>query len=1386
MISKDWYKKHLIRIKQKAGARYTPELNIDLPISKIFDGISRTETFYTEIREKYGELLREFRYLTPKFEDIQLQNTYDEVKKQAQSLFKLIEKIKEYNTVPMPWDKVQNQTKALKNHLSKFDEQLRTAKEQVKEIKIPARPDGSYQFSPSETLNSAIHHIYKTQELIRHFEKFSLTTKTRLSNHPFLLLTGSAGTGKTHLLCDVVEQRIQDGIKTLPAFLVFGEHFTDKNSFWDQVLEQLEIESANKTKVTFLKQLDNLGKKAKSRAIFIIDALNENITQAPNFWKNNLDSIIQDIKTYPNIALVVSVRNGFENEVLTEDQKKVFIHEEHNGFRFREWEAVNKFFKAFKLPLPEIPLLMPEFQNPLFLLLFCKAFEKRKNKKDKQIFRGHEGATYIFETYIDSISKPIEKQFQIDSGPKKNIWDTVIEKIAETMVTQNAERIAETKVIDIIHNSHPTIDSSKLIQSLENNMLIVKVPKYEDGERKEGFDIRFPFQKFSDHLIGRFIFKKYENEFGKLNKNIGTGKRYFSKKRKLGKLLSKSWNRGIIEALSIQCPEQLKGIEFIEVAPYLQKHRYLSRIAEESFVESLIWRNPKAFSTDCKNTLNIINQNIIRTESGHNQLLNALLSVAPIPNHPFNAERLYQHLSNISMPKRDSWWSTFLHYQYGERGAVDRLIEWSWSDQDYSHINDESIFLTCMALTWFLTTSNRFLRDKATKGLVCLLQNRIHLLTKLLETFKSVNDTYVIERLFSVAYGCVLRNQKDLKNLKLLAEWIYENIFKNNKPPVHILLRDYARGVIEVALKRGINIKIKEDHINPPYESTWPKTVPSEEELKEKYYPEEFVKGETKDRGFLDIWFSVLGGGDFDRYVIGTNSWSCEWSGRKLTNPEPTRKALLAKFKKQLTFEQKELFEKATNAFFDIDLSEIFKHMDILTPNSKKKLSEEEKKQQEIVEKRRQKEALTEFENSLSEAQNRYFKKEIMPFLDNRGGINDPLETFDLKLAQRWIFNCVIELGYEPKIHRQFDDLVNRYENTGRSEHKAERIGKKYQWIAYHEFMALVSDHFEFKGNSWSDSVESYKGAWQPRIRDIDTSLILQNDDHIKSLVTFSAWKARQGKYDAWEKGKSDEDWVKTNDDLPNPKNIIQVIDDNKRKWLMLKGFLKWEEKTPPEYKKYDIPIREVWYMIKSYVVKKTDADEFFKWAKKQDFMGRWMPESHEFYEVFLGEYPNSVAFEDLRGNYNIWTKSGRGDRELKIPVVVMDDCYLNEFTLDCSHNGSVSVKLPCKWLINEMNLYHKHLDGRFYDNNEKLITIDTSIFEENFPSALMINKQAIFEYLKINGYVIFWTLLGEKQLIGETFSRKHFVGRLEISGCYTLDNKGKIYGESHDKFNKL
>jgi hypothetical protein len=52
----------------------------------------------------------------------------------------------------------------------------------------------------------------------------------------------------------------------------------------------------------------------------------------------------------------------------------------------------------------------------------------------------------------------------------------------------------------------------------------------------------------------------------------------------------------------------------MDVVPYMQKDIYTSDVMRESFVESLIWRNPKAFSSDNKNIVKIINRNIVKTE----------------------------------------------------------------------------------------------------------------------------------------------------------------------------------------------------------------------------------------------------------------------------------------------------------------------------------------------------------------------------------------------------------------------------------------------------------------------------------------------------------------------------------------------------------------------------------------------------------------------------------------------------------------------------------------------------------------------------------------------------------------------------------------------------
>jgi hypothetical protein len=1363
-LDKKWLNSHLKQVKNKAGNRYTPELNIDLPVSEVFGGIGRTVDFYITARTHFGTLRREFNHVSSKYENKSIQRTYDAWSKRILVILKIADEIKEYDVYPIPWKSLKTELKRANKLSWSLSSLLYKEKEKPKKALVPEDTSNNGR-SSSDRFGGDIHYLNKAEEQIRYFERFVDSATAKLSNKPFLILKGVAGTGKTHLLCDVMKQRLSGDVY-LPSVLIFGEFLNNNSDIWSQISKQLGLK--NYTKEKLLNALNRAGKKNSARSIIVIDALNE--TRPISFWQKNLKKLQRECKKYPHIGLIVSIRSGFEKEILSTETEGLFVHQEHHGFQFREWEAVNKFFGEFKLPLPEIPLLTPEFQNPLFLLLFCKAFQSRAKKKGKkEIFRGHEGATYIFESFVDSVSKRISKQFGIDNGPGKNIWDTVIEKVAEDMVSHNEDRIPEDRLMGIVTNEHPLIKHGDFLKELEKNLLLIKVPRYSvEAKDVDGFDFRFPFQKFSDHLIARYIFKKYRVA----NR---TPKQFFSRNTKIGKFLEKSWNRGIIEALSIQCPEQLNGIEFFEVAPYINDY-----LKTSTFVESLVWRRPNAFSVDAKTALKYINQVVIKTDEGDANLLNTMLAVAQVPGHPFNALFLHRNLFKMTMPKRDGRWSTFLHYQHGEKGAVDRLIEWGWSEHNKAHINDESLKLCAIALSWFLTTPDRFIRDKATKALVEILTPRLSILIEILELFKGVNDPYITERLYAVAYGCVLRNKKDSKEIAKLATWFYKNIFKK-KIPKSILLRDYARGVVEFAIDKKI-VKIDKKEILPPYGSKWPNNTPTEKFLKAKYYPEDFFKDKTKDRGYLDIWSSVMHSlgslGDFGRYEV--DSALGHWSGRRHGSKQVSKSVQFETFKESLDKSQSDLFNKI-NPFHGINLRILMRDFD---SEETDKPTEEEIKEREKADAEKRAKSIRDFKNSLSEKRRKYYEKQIEPHLDGHSRINDPVENFDTGLGQRWIFNRVVKLGWSQELHGTYDTNAGR--GDGRSEHKAERIGKKYQWIAFHELLAMVADNFEFKGDRWRNEEKHYNGPWHLSVRDIDPTCTLR--EFPKNSIDTPAFKKPRLDYNAWRKNVTHKTWLKASKDLPNPEEVMELVDDKGISWVVMEGFHEWQEPTPPEHEKYQVPTRTLWYMIKSYIVKKEKAKAVYEWALKQNFMGRWMPESHEFYNIHLEEYPSRPAFLDHYIPYyhhDGWTDGGR-DKKIPARVLVTDDEYMSSgSSIDCSTNGTVHVKLPAKLIVDEMNLVQKHSDGRFYNEKDELVVFDPTIFNKDFPRYLLFRKDRLNDFLNLKGYEIMWTLLGEKNLIGGGGMGQPW-GWLEVSGAYKIDKKTKkLTGSTSSKFKK-
>lgn len=350
------------------------------------------------------------------------------------------------------------------------------------------------------------------------------------------------------------------------------------------------------------------------------------------------------------------------------------------------------------------------------------------------------------------------------------------------------------------------------------------------------------------------------------------------------------------------------------------------------------------------------------------------MTLAAVPDHPLNANRLHVHLSASSMADRDSWWSTFIHRRYEAESAVDRLLDWASSPFRKYKLERSAAILYGTAVCWLFTTSNRFLRDHATKSLVQAIDDDIDVLVALIEKFRSVNDPYVKERICAVAFGCAMKTTNPAR-LKSLGTAMYDWIFAGEKVYSHILVRDYARGVIEAALEAGQCQEVDPRKIRPPYKSTWPKKIPSEAELKSKYGWDQDGMPQA-EWARLSIYHSVMGWGDFARYVIGTNSGSFEWSDIKLgKRPTVTAKEKHDAFVDGLRDDQRKAWDKFQELHFRQIVSNLRRRAEIDVDSDTGRPSEDSLKDElKMAEKK--------FEATLNPTERRIYRRDVVAFAE--------------------------------------------------------------------------------------------------------------------------------------------------------------------------------------------------------------------------------------------------------------------------------------------------------------------------------------------------------------------------------------------------------------------
>ena len=62
LFDEKWFQSHLERALETAERRYSPDLNVELPIAKIFDGLGRLESFDIDLRIALREVRQSFKW----------------------------------------------------------------------------------------------------------------------------------------------------------------------------------------------------------------------------------------------------------------------------------------------------------------------------------------------------------------------------------------------------------------------------------------------------------------------------------------------------------------------------------------------------------------------------------------------------------------------------------------------------------------------------------------------------------------------------------------------------------------------------------------------------------------------------------------------------------------------------------------------------------------------------------------------------------------------------------------------------------------------------------------------------------------------------------------------------------------------------------------------------------------------------------------------------------------------------------------------------------------------------------------------------------------------------------------------------------------------------
>lgn len=379
-------------------------------------------------------------------------------------------------------------------------------------------------------------------------------------------------------------------------------------------------------------------------------------------------------------------------------------------------------------------------------------------------------------------------------------------------------------------------------------------------------------------------------------------------------------------------------------------------------------------------------------------------------------------------------------------------------------------------------------------------------------------------------------------------------------------------------------------------------------------------------------------------------------------------------------------------------------------------------------------------------------------------------DGFDGRIARRWVLQRVKELGWTPALFGHYEKHLpwqGRHENEAT---KVERLSKKYQWIALHELLGYLSDHWQMRSSWHEGPPPAFLGAWQISVRDFDPSaplaeaadrgLSLTDDGHPMVEVA----ERYPSPFENVALCSRRSDWV-----IAKPFDFAPLIhypaslSGGDGDWVALNGFWKWNE---PEYQAHRLGAAgrlEMWVHLRSWLVGDRDVAKFLRRVRGIHFWGHGCT-GVSLGDGWLGEYPWGGAFAATRSHC---AQPDEWIRGVHIPHI----------DTACDWDARDGFIVPSPQVCDLAAFSWSGRGPTFLDRDGRVAAVQTGALGASERGPCVVRLDVLRDGLRRQGLRIVWALVGERECWDHTKwgrSPECVGGKLaQFSGVYSLTQAG-------------